>query len=239
MSDVPDRSSEPDPTAEPIQQPGRNQRSVLLILAVVGVLLVGFAGGMLVSNSTHKASDTPNAVDVGFSQDMSVHHTQAVQMSSIELAGAVDPEVKRLAYDILTTQANQAGRMQGWLQQWGKPFLGADGYMGWMTDMSGHDGMNMGGGTKMGPVQSMPGMASNQEMATLQQTTGPALDTMFLQLMLRHHQGGMPMIVYAVKHADTDEIRSLAESMQKTQQNEADQMTQMLAARKVSPLPLS
>ncbi|MEV0467402.1 DUF305 domain-containing protein [Nocardia tengchongensis] len=237
MADVPDRSSEPDPAAEPAQQPRRNQRQLLAILGVVGVLLAGFLAGILVGNPLRHQTEPPGVVDVGFSQDMSVHHTQAVQMSSLALAGSTDPAVKRLAYDILTTQANQAGRMQGWLQQWDKPLISPDGYMGWMTDMSAHQ--HSGTAMHMGAVQTMPGMASEQEMAALGQATGPALDALFLQLMLRHHQGGMPMIEYAEQRADTDAVRSLAASMAKTQQGEADLMTQMLAERKVAALPMN
>ncbi|MFE3195690.1 DUF305 domain-containing protein [Nocardia sp. NPDC059240] len=237
MSDVPDRSSEPEPAAEPAQHPRRNQRQVVLMLGIVGVLLAGFLGGLLVSNAMHTKPETPGTVDVGFSQDMSVHHAQAVQMSGIALSGSTDPAVKRLAYDILTTQANQAGRMQGWLQQWSEPFIAPDGYMGWMTDMSAHE--HTGTAMHMGPVQTMPGMASDQEMSDLGKATGTALDTLFLQLMLRHHQGGMPMIQYAEQRADTDAVRTLAQSMAKTQQSEADLMTQMLAERKVSPLPMN
>ncbi|MEC3913003.1 DUF305 domain-containing protein [Nocardia sp. CDC160] len=237
MSDVPDRSSEPEPAAEPDQHPRRNQRQLLAILGVVGVLLAGFLAGILVGNPLKHEAEKPGAVDVGFSQDMSVHHTQAVQMSGLALSGSTDPAVKRLAYDILTTQANQAGRMQGWLQQWDKPLISPDGYMGWMTDMSAHQ--HSGTAMHSGAVATMPGMASDQEMAALGQATGTALDTLFLQLMLRHHQGGMPMIEYAAQRADTDAVRSLAQSMAKTQKSEADLMTQMLAERGVSPLPLN
>lgn len=237
MADVPDRSSEPDPAAEPAQQPRRNQRQLLAILGVVGVLLAGFLAGILVGNPLRQQTEPPGVVDVGFSQDMSVHHTQAVQMSSLALSGSADPAVKRLAYDILTTQANQAGRMQGWLQLWDEPLISPDGYMGWMTDMSAHQ--HSGTAMHAGAVQTMPGMASDQEMAALGQATGPAQDALFLQLMLRHHQGGMPMIEYAAQRADTDAVRSLAESMAKTQQGEADLMTQMLAERKVAPLPMN
>ncbi|MTE11827.1 DUF305 domain-containing protein [Nocardia aurantiaca] len=237
MSDVPDRSSEPDPAAEPAQQPRRNRTQLLAILGVVGVLLAGFLAGVLVGNPLRHEAESPGAVDVGFAQDMSVHHAQAVQMSGIALAGSTDQAVKRLAYDILTTQANQAGRMQGWLQQWSKPLISPDGYMGWMTDMSAHQ--HSGTAMHSGAVQTMPGMASDQEMAALGQATGPALDALFLQLMLRHHQGGMPMIEYATQRADTDAVRSLAESMGKTQKSEADLMTQMLAERKVAPLAMN
>ncbi|MBB5914914.1 uncharacterized protein (DUF305 family) [Nocardia transvalensis] len=218
--------------------PLRRQRPALVVLAAVGILLAGFALGLIARIPLQdKTEAAANTVDVGFCQDMSVHHGQAVQMAGLELSGGTDPDVKRLAYDILTTQGNQAGRMQGWLQLWGKPTVAVDGYMSWMTESTaGHDhGMQHG---STGPVSSMPGMATQQDMEQLRQATGPALDTLFLQLMLRHHQGGIPMIDYADAHADTDAVRSLATSMSKTQQGEIQLMTQMLAARNTAPLPL-
>ncbi|MFF0494705.1 DUF305 domain-containing protein [Nocardia sp. NPDC004068] len=219
--------------------PGSRQRTATVVLATVAVLLVGVAIGVIARIPLQRHTDAaPGAVDTGFCQDMSVHHAQAVQMAGLEVAGGSDPDVKRLAYDILTTQSNQAGRMQGWLQLWGKPIAAADGYMAWMTEpMSGHDH-----GTThpmSGPVATMPGMATPQELEQLRNLTGPAQDTLFLQLMLRHHQGGLSMIDYATTHADTDAVRSLATSMRTTQTGESQLMTQMLTARQATPLPLN
>ncbi|GAB2702093.1 hypothetical protein GCM10027089_25210 [Nocardia thraciensis] len=164
-----------------------------------------------------------------------MHHAQAVQMAGLELFGGSDADVRRLAYDILTTQQNQAGRMQGWLQLWDKPTVNPDGYMGRMTESTGgHDH----GTRHAGPTPSMPGMASAPEVEQLRRSTGPALDTLFVQLMLRHHRGGIPMTDYAATRADTDAVRSLATSMAATQQGEIQLITQMLAARGAIPLPL-
>ncbi|MBF6172397.1 DUF305 domain-containing protein [Nocardia blacklockiae] len=209
----------------------------LVTLVAIGLLLIGFAVGVVAGNPLRdKADAAAGAVDVGFCQDMSVHHTQAVQMAGLELSGGADPDIRRLAYDILTTQQNQAGRMQGWLQLWGRPTVAADGYMSWMTEPSAHEhGMPH---ATPGPVASMPGMATQQEMEQLRRATGPALDTLFLQLMLRHHQGGGPMIDYARAHADTDAVRSLADSMNATQQSEIRLMTSLLTARGAPTLPL-
>ncbi|MBF6334232.1 DUF305 domain-containing protein [Nocardia transvalensis] len=211
------------------------QRTALLVLAAVGLLLAGVAIGLMARIPLQDRPDAaPSAVDTGFCQDMSVHHAQAVQMAGLELAGGSDPDVRRLAYDILTTQQNQAGRMQGWLQLWGEPMVNSDGYMGWMTAAGGHHGSAH---PASGSQPSMPGMANPQELEQLRTTTGPALDTLFLQLMLRHHQGGVPMIEYAATRADTDAVRSLADSMNKTQQGEMHLMTRMLTTRGATPLP--
>jgi len=232
-------------TEEFVHDSEQSPRRHTALLALIGacLLLTGFAIGVIARIPLqHKADAAPNAVDVGFCQDMSVHHAQAVQMAALELSGGGDPEVKRLAYDILTTQQNQAGRMQGWLQLWERPTLNPDGYMGWMTDHPTTHG-SMGSmsvtATPTGPVQSMPGMATDAEMTQLRQLTGPAQDTLFLQLMLRHHRGGIAMVAYASTQADTDAVRTLADSMNATQQGEIQLMTQLLTARDATPLPMT
>ncbi|WP_019933055.1 DUF305 domain-containing protein [Nocardia sp. BMG111209] len=226
-------------TAAPGHPAGR-QRTALLVLAAVGLLLAGFAIGLIARIPLQDKGDdaAPSVVDVGFCQDMSVHHTQAVQMAAFELSGGSDPDVKRLAYDIVTTQQNQVGRMQGWLQLWGKPLLGNGEYMAWMSDpMSGHD--HGASHSMSGPVATMPGMANDQEMEKLRTSTGVAEDTLFLQLMLRHHQGGVPMIDYGMNHAVTDAVRTLANSMSASQTSEMQLISGMLTTRGATPLPMS
>lgn len=233
-----------DNTDDTAAEPGpRRPAGAILVLGAIGLLLLGAVAGVLLRLPLDNTeTPAPGPVDVGFSQDMSAHHAQAVDMAGAALIGSTDNDVRRLAYDILTTQQNQIGRMQGWLQLWGEPNQNVDGYMGWMTDHGsgshGHGGATTGH-EMSGPMTSMPGMASQEEMTALRQSTGPAMDTLFLQLMLRHHQGGVPMLDYAAEHADTTEVRVLAAQMSKTQEGESQLMTSMLAARGASPLPLS
>ncbi len=78
--------------------------------------------------------------------------------------------------------------------------------MTWMGDddahMDGHAGHGTAGhdsaGAGSGP---MPGMATSEELAALRAASGPELDVLFLQLMLRHHEGGLPMMEYGAEHA--------------------------------------
>ncbi|MFX0580259.1 DUF305 domain-containing protein [Nocardia nepalensis] len=240
-----DTSIEPDVATESegLGAQARRQRTPLLVLGAIGILLIGFAVGVLARLPLDGNTEPdPSAVDIGFSQDMSAHHAQAVEMAGVALIGSTDNDVRRLAYDILTTQQGQIGRMQGWLQLWGKPNQNVDGYMGWMTEEPGHTHSGAGatsGHTMSGPAPSMPGMATTAELTALRQTTGPALDTMFLQLMLRHHQGGLTMIQHAAQHAETTAVRTLAATMATTQQGEAQLITTMLTARNATPLPLN
>lgn len=210
----------------------RAQRIPLLVLAAIGLLVLGFAAGALVwAGADGAPTPAPGPVDIGFNQDMSAHHAQAVEMAGVALVRSTDPDVRRLAYDILTTQQSQLGRMQGWLQLWGAPARSADGYMGWMA------GHAHGDHTGHGAVSAMPGMAGAEELAALRRAEGGALDVVFLQLMLRHHQGGLPMLEYATEHAETAAVRGLAEKMTATQQGESRLITDMLTARGGGPLP--
>ncbi len=229
-----------EPAASGLGGQFQRQRTALLVLGVIGAIVLGVAIGALVRLPfTGSSEPDPGAVDVGFSQDMSAHHAQAVEMAGVVLVKSTDTDVRRLAYDIMTTQQSQVGRMQGWLQLWGKPAQSVDGYMGWMSGQPGGHGHSGGITTMSGPMAAMPGMATPADLAALRQATGTELDTLFLQLMLRHHQGGLSMIQYAAEHADTTAVHTLADTMDKTQRGEAQLITTMLTARGAQPLPLN
>ena len=107
--------------------------AVVLALLFAGAAAVASAGGG--DSTSESTSRTPSAesADAGFARDMSVHHQQAVEMSFIVRDRTQDDEVRRLAYDIANTQANQRGMMLGWLDLWGLPKLSADSEpMAWM-----------------------------------------------------------------------------------------------------------
>ena len=191
-------------------------------LALV-LVLAGVIGGIALGRSTATTyGPAEGSVDVGFLQDMDVHHGQGVEMAVWARNNTANPEIRQLAFDIESTQTAQVGRMQGWLTLWGEPLTPPSGqFMGWM-------GM---------PTATMPGMASPEDLARLRASTGPALDVVFLQLMLRHHQGGLPMMQAAADEASVPAVRALAQSMATSQTSEAAVMTQMLAERGAAPLP--
>ncbi|GAA5111530.1 DUF305 domain-containing protein [Pseudonocardia adelaidensis] len=212
-------------------------RPVLAVVAVVGLLLLGAAGGLLVGGAPGSGAPAVpelGSVDVGFAQDMTVHHEQAVTMASWERDHTTDPVVHQIASDIAATQTSQIGRMQGWLELWGAPSLPAGGkHMAWMTEPSHDHGLAAAGG-----ATTMPGMASGDELAALRAATGPQLDVMFLQLMLRHHQGGAGMLQYGAEHAAVPQVRNLAAQMLRSQNTESDYLRQLLTERGGQPLPL-
>jgi uncharacterized protein (DUF305 family) len=197
------------------------------LLAVIAVGLIALGGGLAVVLGIGKDDGAqPGTVDVGFSRDMAAHHLQGVEMANLVSDHTEDPAVRRLAFDIATTQTNQVGRMQGWLALWGYSPTGGD-QMSWM---GGDMHMHMSGGL-------MPGMATEDELANLRSLHGAAFDVEFLRLMIRHHQGGLEMAEYGAAHGETDVVRSLAKSIADSQTAETTLMQDMLADRGGTPLP--
>lgn len=227
-----------DRTAGP--DTGRGPR--LLTAALVAVIAVGLlvaGGGLAVALGIGRTEQpTADSVDAGFARDMSRHHLQAVEMANLALTRSQDADVRQLAFDISSTQTNQVGRMQGWLSMWGLPLTSSD-IMGWMAgddmagnDMAGHDVAHEDGAD--GAV--MPGMATETELAELRSLSGTPFDVVFLQLMIRHHQGGLEMARYGQEHGDVDVVRGLARSIAETQTAETTTMEAMLRQRGGNPL---
>ncbi len=218
-----------------------SNRTLVFVAALVAVLLVGAAGGMLIARGTTSEDAPPSAdsVDVGFAQDMRVHHLQAVTMAGIERDKTSDPVLRGLAFDVESTQLAQSSEMAGWLTVWGQPQLPEVGapYMEWMSEGGTHTHSNGEGGTTTGAVQRMPGMATSDELNKLRTLSGKELDVFFLQLMLRHHEGGLEMAQYAAEHAARGYVRNLAEKIVTSQVNETELMKTYLAERGAQPLP--
>jgi len=219
-------------TESPVPRRPRRLTAVLIVVITVGLLALG--GGLAVALGIGRAEQpTADSVDAGFARDMSRHHLQAVEMANLATTGSTDPDVLRLAFDIGSTQTNQVGRMQGWLTLWGLP-LTSGSVMGWMdSDTMAHEMT----GTDAADGAVMPGMATETELAQLRSLSGTPFDVLFLQLMIRHHQGGLEMARYGQQHATQPVVRSLAMAIAETQTAETTTMEDMLRARGGAPLP--
>jgi uncharacterized protein (DUF305 family) len=222
-------SVDPDATpATPASGAGL-RRTLLGVIAVAVLVLAGTLGWVLgdhSSSSPSSGSAKASAVDIGFAQDMATHHIQAVTMAGYERDFTSDSGLKVLATDIETSQNFQVGEFQGWLDQWGASRNNPH-PMAWM----GHQHM------ALGPNGLMPGMATPAQMNKLTSLHGRALDILFLQLMIHHHQGGLPMARYAVAHASDPSVRSLAGQIVAGQSAEIIAMEQTLRSLGGTPLP--
>jgi uncharacterized protein (DUF305 family) len=220
------------------ERPSGVARTLVIGAAVLAVLLLGAAVGLLVKlpGTTSNAVPASGSVDVGFCQDMSQHHLQGIQMANIARDRSTDPDIRQLAFDIASTQLEQVGRMKGWLMMWNEHEQNVSGvYMAWMNDSGVH---GHGATTPEAGKPLMPGMAVTDELTKLRtMPAGRDFDVYFLQLMLRHHVGGAPMAEYASTRASQPFVRTLADNMLKSQGNETDLIKDYLAKRGAAPLP--
>jgi uncharacterized protein (DUF305 family) len=205
------------------------RRATVAAVAVVVVLGFGVAVGAAMEDDQSGTSSAgtgtgaataPSAVDIGFSQDMIVHHEQAVLMAQLVRSRTQDPKIAALAAGIEDDQLLDIGAMRGYLALWQAPILPAGPPMSWMADADHHAGM-----------PAMPGMASTAEINALRKATGAAMDAMFLRLMLRHHEGGQAMLADAAAHANLEAVRALASRIAFHQQEESRTISTLLAAR--------
>lgn len=169
----------------------------------------------------------PNAVAVGFLQDMSVHHEQAILMSQWALTHGT-PAVRGIALSILSSQAEDVGAMRGWLKLWGRSAIDPH-PMGWMMGPSMSPTMVMPPSGASGSTW-MPGMATSTELVELYQRTGMAFDILFLQLMIRHHLSGIDMARAAITGHATSLVAVAAQQMIAAQIEDLGTMRAILAS---------
>lgn len=155
--------------------------------------------------------------EVTFARDMSAHHEQAVAMALILRERSDDAVLRAITNDIILTQQSQIGQMAGWLEAWGLP--------------------RSGSGPAMGGMAEMMGMASQADVNALETLPIAEAEVQFLQLMIRHHQGGVFMADDALIHAARPEVIRLAQSIVNAQQAEITLMRELLAQRGAQPLP--
>jgi uncharacterized protein (DUF305 family) len=188
---------------------------------VAVAFLVG-ALGYLVGVRTTDTGPPGNEVDVGFLEDMTSHHDQAVQLALIELARGSDRTAREFAQEVILFQRYELGRFRNFQEERGvgNPEYSLDREtMAWM-------GMPT-------PLADMPGMASVEEIAALEAAEGIEADRLFLALMRDHHLGGVHMAEYAADHAADPAIREMAEVMARNQLLEVNEYDDLL--RRLSP----
>jgi uncharacterized protein (DUF305 family) len=181
-----------------------------LLLGLVTVWLLGLAVQIyfLLANPLTPQANSP---EVTFTRDMSAHHAQAVEMATLIRDRSSDPELRQLTLDMILTQQNQIGQMQAWLNLWGVPQEGVTPPMQGMGEMMG-----------MAPQESV------NELATLPVAEA---EVRFLQLMIRHHEGGVLMAQDILETTRQSVVKRLAESVAQAQSGEIDYMENLLAKR--------
>jgi uncharacterized protein (DUF305 family) len=185
----------------------------IVVIAVTAALIAGMVGWMVGDSNTGRNAGT---VDVGFLQDMREHHEQAVTISFVFLSiDDTEPGLRTVARSIIVGQGIEIGRMVQLLRDFGEDESNqGDTSMAWM----GHSV----------PVGEMPGIASNAEIDELGATSGAEADRLFVELMVRHHEGGIEMAEFAAANASVDEVRRMAAAIADSQSDEIIEIERLI-----------
>ena len=140
-----------------------------------------------------------SADDISFAEMMIPHHEQAIEMSDMALLNTTNPDLLELAQEIKSAQSPEIEVMKGW------------------------DGVK----TSTHAGHMMDGMLSESELADLRDAKGKAFDLLFLQEMIKHHEGAIEM-AQAVVNSKNKAVADLATSIIKTQELEISTMKELL-----------
>jgi uncharacterized protein (DUF305 family) len=180
-------------------------------------LVIVFALWMLFVVSRPRVSlPVEGSSEVTFARDMMAHHSQAVEMAVMIRERTQDPDLRIFTLDLTLTQQAQIGQIQGWLAVWNVPVSGLE-----------------------PPMQGMGeamGMATRAEINELETLSVDEAEVKFLQLMIRHHQGGVVMAESLLGQSQRSEVRTLATSIVNGQNSEIEYMTRLLEERGAEPL---
>jgi uncharacterized protein (DUF305 family) len=153
------------------------------------------------------------------------HHAQALTMTAMVADRASSPDLPLMAERMDVSQRDEIRLMQQWLEDRGED----------VPDASGDHGHGDGA------AELMPGMLTDDELAQLEQATGPEFDTLFLQYMIRHHEGARVMVANLLSGegggGQEPGVFQLAQHIDSDQSIEIARMKSLLAEFAAIPAP--
>lgn len=153
-------------------------------------------------------TEEPNDADKRFIQNMIVHHEQAVWMSDLAPSRASSRDVKELASRISDVQGLEIDAMNRWLSRHSIPTVN--------PTAPNHESMDSHG--------SMPGMATQEQLQQLEKAKGTDFDTLWLRLMIAHHQGALTMAEEVRQKGVDTRVQEIADDVVVEQTDEIHRM---------------
>jgi uncharacterized protein (DUF305 family) len=164
-------------------------------------ILLAVIGVFLLSGcaTSEQANSEFSPSDINFAEMMIPHHEQAIEMSEIAFKNTMNSEVLQLAQEIKEAQAPEIDLMKSWSG----------------VKVSTHAG------------HMMDGMLSEDELDALRGATGAEFDRLFLQGMIKHHQGAIEMAM-DVKNSNSMVVAELSAAIITQQEIEISRMEELL-----------
>ena len=164
-------------------------------------ILLAVIGVFLLSGcaTSEQANSEFSPSDINFAEMMIPHHELAIEMSEIAFKNTMNSEVLQLAQEIKEAQAPEIDLMKSWSG----------------VKVSTHAG------------HMMDGMLSEDELNALRAATGAEFDRLFLQGMIKHHQGAIEMAM-DVKNSNSMVVAELSAAIITQQEIEITRMEELL-----------
>ena len=173
--------------------------------------------------SAEEASDLAGIqfsdADVKFMQGMISHHAQALEMTELVPSRSELDVMHQLAQRIRLSQEDEIEMMQEWLRSHGLE----------VTDIDAHQAPG---------AELMPGMLTTDEMGRLEQGSATGFDRIFLEQMIKHHQGALTMVENLLSQRGTaqdSQLFGFTSDITADQSMEIDRMDAMLAGLSSDP----
>jgi uncharacterized protein (DUF305 family) len=155
------------------------------------------------------------AADVRFMEGMIAHHMQALEMTALLSSRTSREDMQLLAKRIELSQADEIQMMREWLSARAVPGSSPDAHHAHHAAL-------------------MPGMLTVDEMRRLADAKGAEFDRLFLELMIKHHEGALIMVdeLFSAPGAgQQSDIFAFASDVETDQRMEIDRMSAMLEER--------
>ena len=196
----------------------RRLRTLVVPLAVTAAVLTGCGADEDAPAPSGVAAESDhNDADVAFATDMIPHQAQALVMTDMAVGRQLDQELVVVVDNIRAAQAPEIELMADWLQEWVEPVPET------VRDHAhgGHDG-------EAPEMEGMEGMMSAEQLAELEDASGPEFEELWLTMMIEHHEGAVAMAETELESGSFQPALDLAEEIASSQTEEIEQMRAML-----------
>ena len=185
----------------------RNTHATLGRLSVIAafVLLVAGCGGDDDASDDQAATGTVSSAvpfDQSFIDAMVPHHRAAIDMANeAKTAGLSQPELIKVADDIIASQQREIDQMLGWRESW-----------------YGSREVDPGGAAALGMSDAEMGMGNDPGMIA----EAEDVDAAFAAAMIPHHESAVAMAKLAQERGQHDEVKELADEIVEAQEREIE-----------------
>jgi uncharacterized protein (DUF305 family) len=192
------------------------RRVVAVLVAVVALGACSAAENLPRDASSSTALDYDEA-DVVFARAMIPHGEQGATISELVLEEkGLEPSVQALAVELRDNRAAETDRLQQWVAERGEP----------VAAEAKHD---HGGGED--------GIATPTQMYALDDATGSAAHTLYVEMMTKHHRGAMDAAREEIAHGKNPALLEFAQTVLRTREAQLTVLLDAAATSTPATLP--